>query len=45
MDSVTGDLLDAIGNVLQTSSDGITTSIYCFRGKGYCIVEGLDLRF
>ena len=43
MDSVTGDLPDMIGGVLQMSSDGVALSIDRLCGDGHCIEEGLNL--
>jgi len=44
MDPMSGDLLDAAGNVPQTSGDGVATSIHRAGGGGCCGMEGLDLR-
>ena len=45
MDSVTGDLPDMIGGVLQMSSDGVALSIDRLCGDGHCVEEGLNLWF
>ena len=43
-DPVSGDLLDAAGDVLQKVGDGVATSGHRAGGGGGCGVEGLDLR-
>ena len=42
-DSMSSDLLDAVGDVLQAGVDGVATSIHRPGGGGCCGVKGLDL--
>jgi hypothetical protein len=44
VDPMTGDLLDAVGDVMQTGSDGVTASVYRLGRGGGCSMEGLYLR-
>ena len=41
---VSGDLPDAVGDVLQAGGDGVAARVYRLGGGGCCGVEGLDLR-
>ena len=41
---LSGDLPDAVGDVLQTGGDGVATRIHQLSGGGCCGMEGLDLR-
>ena len=43
--SMSGDLPDEVGDVLQTGGDGVAARIHRLGGGGCCGVEGLDLRF
>ena len=42
---MSGDLPDAVGDVLQTGGDGVAARVHRLGGGGCCGVEGLDLRF
>ena len=41
---MTGDLPDAVADVLQTGSDGVTASVHRLGRSGSCGMEGLYLR-
>ena len=41
---MSGDLLNAVGDVLQTGGDGVTARVNRLGGGGCCIMEGLNLR-
>ena len=43
-DPMFGDLPDAVGDVLQTSGDGVAARVHQLGSSGCCDVEGLDLR-
>ena len=43
MDSMSSDLPDAVGDVLQAGGDGVATSIHRPGGGGCYGVKGLDL--
>ena len=40
---VSGDLPDAVGDVLQADGDGVAARVYRLGGGGCCGMEGLDL--
>ena len=40
---MTGDLPNAVGDVLQTGGDGVAARVHRLGGGGCCGVEGLDL--
>ena len=44
VNTVSGDLPDTVGDVLQAGGDGVATRVYRLGGGGCCSVEGLDLR-
>ena len=44
VDSMAGNLLDVIGDVLQASGDGVAPSIHRFCYDSSCGVENLNLR-
>jgi len=44
VNSLASDLLDAVGDVLQVSSNGVAPSIHRFCCGGSCGVESLNLR-
>ena len=41
---MSGDLPDAVGDVLQTGGDGVAARVLRLGSCGFCGVEGLDLR-
>ena len=40
---MSGDLPDAVGDVLQTGGDGVAARVHRFGGGGCCSMEGLNL--
>ena len=44
MDPMSGNISDAVGDVLQEGGDGVAVSVHRHGCGGSCGVEGLDLR-
>ena len=40
---MSGDIPDAVGDVLQTDGDGVAMHVHRLGGGGCCDMEGLDL--